>query len=225
MWHGKNKAITFSYDDGVESDRKLVTIFNQYNLKCTFNLNSGLMEGKDQWNYLGFPVKRLLADEIGDMYDGHEIAVHGFRHAHLKQLTREEIEEELKKDKEVLEAMFKRNIKGMAYAYGEYNQEVIALAEKQNLQYARTIKSTHNFDIQTNRMEFNPSCHHTDDDVLEMARKFVSLETNEPHLFYIWGHSYEIDAKNDWNQFKELCEIISGKDDIFYGTNEEVFDI
>lgn len=36
------KAITFSYDDGIESDRKLVEIFNRYGMKCTFNLNTGI---------------------------------------------------------------------------------------------------------------------------------------------------------------------------------------
>ena len=34
------KALTFSYDDGVEQDRRLVELFNKNNLKCTFNLNS-----------------------------------------------------------------------------------------------------------------------------------------------------------------------------------------
>ena len=43
MFHGKMKAVTFSYDDGVTQDQRLIEIFNRYNLKCTFNLNSGLL--------------------------------------------------------------------------------------------------------------------------------------------------------------------------------------
>ena len=39
MWDGKRKAVTFSYDDGIEMDRRLVEMFNKYDLKCTFNLN------------------------------------------------------------------------------------------------------------------------------------------------------------------------------------------
>ena len=31
------KAVTFSYDDGIEQDRRLVDIFNSYGMKCTFN--------------------------------------------------------------------------------------------------------------------------------------------------------------------------------------------
>ena len=42
MFNGKNKALTFSYDDGVYQDARLAEIFNRYGLKCTFNLNSAL---------------------------------------------------------------------------------------------------------------------------------------------------------------------------------------
>lgn len=39
---GKHKALTFSFDDGRVEDRRLVELFNQYGMKGTFNLNSGL---------------------------------------------------------------------------------------------------------------------------------------------------------------------------------------
>ena len=37
---GKLKALTFSYDDGVEQDVRLIEIFKKYGLRGTFNLNS-----------------------------------------------------------------------------------------------------------------------------------------------------------------------------------------
>ena len=40
MFNGKNKALTFSFDDGVTQDERLINIFNKYGLKGTFNLNS-----------------------------------------------------------------------------------------------------------------------------------------------------------------------------------------
>ena len=43
MINGKNKFITFSYDDGVTQDKQLIEIFNKYNLKATFNINSELL--------------------------------------------------------------------------------------------------------------------------------------------------------------------------------------
>lgn len=39
----KKKRLTFSYDDGVTQDKRLVKIFNRYGLKATFNINSELL--------------------------------------------------------------------------------------------------------------------------------------------------------------------------------------
>ena len=42
MYPGKKfKALTFSFDDGVVQDQKLIDIFNRNGLKGTFNLNTG----------------------------------------------------------------------------------------------------------------------------------------------------------------------------------------
>ena len=41
MVNGINKVITFSFDDGVMQDFKIIDILNKYNMKATFNLNSG----------------------------------------------------------------------------------------------------------------------------------------------------------------------------------------
>lgn len=51
MFQGKMKAITFSYDDGVTQDRRLVELFNRYGVKGTFNLNSELLgrDGELRW--------------------------------------------------------------------------------------------------------------------------------------------------------------------------------
>ena len=43
MWENKKKAVTFSFDDGVTQDVRLVEMFNKYGLKCTFNLNSACL--------------------------------------------------------------------------------------------------------------------------------------------------------------------------------------
>ena len=40
MFHGKFKAVTFSYDDGVSQDVRLIALLDKYGLKATFNLNS-----------------------------------------------------------------------------------------------------------------------------------------------------------------------------------------
>ena len=38
---GKTRAMTFSYDDGVLQDKRLIEMFDKYGVKGTFNLNYG----------------------------------------------------------------------------------------------------------------------------------------------------------------------------------------
>ena len=41
LWqHGKERCVTFSYDDGRIEDKRLVELFNKYGLKGTFHLNN-----------------------------------------------------------------------------------------------------------------------------------------------------------------------------------------
>lgn len=59
--------------------------------------------------------------------------------------------------------------------------------------------------------------------MMELGRKFVELKTDKPQILYVWGHSYEMDFEADgWVKFEEFLKLISGKSDIFYGTNKEV---
>ena len=37
------KALTLSYDDGVDTDIKMIDILNRHGIKATFNLNTGLL--------------------------------------------------------------------------------------------------------------------------------------------------------------------------------------
>ena len=55
-----------------------------------------------------------------------------------------------------------------------------------------------------------------------LGETFLASESEAPQLFYIWGHSYEFDAWDFWERFEDFCRMISGRDDIFYGTNREV---
>lgn len=56
------KALTFSYDDGIEQDRKLVEIFNRYGMKATFNLNTGIQSPESNFEIEGVAHKQ---DETG----------------------------------------------------------------------------------------------------------------------------------------------------------------
>ena len=49
----------------------------------------------------------------------------------------------------------------------------------------------------------------------------------EAWLFYVWGHSYEFDQNtedNNWGLIERFAEFVSGKEDVWYATNIEIYD-
>jgi peptidoglycan-N-acetylglucosamine deacetylase len=220
--NNKLKAVTFSYDDGVEQDRRLVQLLNKYHLKCTFNLNSGIQSGSNHWVNNGITISRMNVQGLKELYEGHEIAVHTLTHPPLQEQSLETIENEIKQDKNNLARIFGCDIHGMAYPFGTYDGRVIDVIEANGIQYARTVEYTESFDVQVNLLELKATCHHNNGSLMKLAEEFVSLQPSEPKIFYIWGHSYEFDVDGTWDMMEKFCAFISHRDDIFYGTNYEV---
>ena len=228
MFNGKMKALTFSYDDGVLQDERLVDIFNKYNLKGTFNINSELLGCQGSLNVRGTVVghTKINPEEVEILYAGHEIAVHTLTHPNLTTLEEEEIIQQVEEDRIRLSQLAGYEVYGMAYPCGGVNNDArVAEIIKKNtkVKYARTITPTYSFDLQSNLYRFNPTIHHTEWDKLqEMVQTFIDLETDKPALFYIWGHSYEFDEENTWELFEDICRDLSNRDDVFYGTNKDI---
>lgn len=229
MFQGKMKAVTFSYDDGVTQDQRLIRILDKYNLKCTFNLNSGLLGNAGSLVREDVTVAHVKprACEVRGIYEGHEIAVHTLTHPALSQLPDEEVIRQVEEDRIALSELAGYEVVGMAYPGGSHvmNEHIADLIrEHTGVKYARTTTSTYNFDLQSNLYIFNPTVyHHTEwDKLFALGEQFISLQPDKPQIYYIWGHAYEFDIHGDWERFEQFCQLISGKRDIFYGTNRQV---
>ena len=219
----KRKAFTTSYDDGTVHDVRMVETMMKYGIKGTLNVNS--------YN-LGKKVGKLSADELRDLIEksGFEIAVHGYRHLSLALVESGAATYDVMKDREVLESLFGRIVKGMAYANGSYNDEVVNILKHCGIKYSRTTVSHEKFDIPTDWLRMPATCHHNCPRLMELARSFVEKEDdayfwrNKPMLFYLWGHSFEFDRDDNWQVLEELCEYIGGREEIWYATNGEIYD-
>lgn len=230
MFDGKFKAITFSYDDGVTQDKRLIEIFDKYGLKATFNINSGMLgtaQGLIRDNVTVAHVKPQPC-EIAEIYKNHEVAAHTLTHPRLTEIADEtEIIRQVEEDRRVLSRLVGYEVCGMAYPCGGVNNdERVASIIKNNtgIKYSRTITSSHSFDLQSNLYRFNPTVHNSElKDRPELLNDFLNLKADRPQLLYIWGHSYEFDIDNSWGWFEDLCRELSNRDYIFYGTNREVF--
>lgn len=228
MFQGKRKALTFSYDDGVTQDKRLVELFDRYGLKATFNINSELL-GKPGtlWREnMWVDHNKLQPEEAAGLYKNHEVAVHTLTHPHLTDLDEAEIIRQVEEDRKNLERLTGKPVVGMAYPGGGVNNdERVAgvIREHTAMQYARTITSCYHFEKQTDLYRFQPSVYHLEFDRMEeLGEEFLKLEPETPRIYYIWGHSYEFDYHDTWGRFEKFCKMMSGRDDIFYGTNREV---
>ena len=224
MWNGKKKAITFSFDDGVTQDIRLIEILNKYGLKGTFNINSSLLGLPGNLGEINHT--KVDASKVKEIYAGHEVAVHTLTHPNLTMLNEETIIRQVELDRKALSNLCGYEVIGMAYPCGGVNNDdrVAEIIKKNTgVKYSRTITSTGNFDKQDNLYRFNPSVYYVEANFEEIVDKFLALETDKPQLLYIWGHSYELDINDGaWENFDRICKKMSGKEDIFYGTNKEV---
>jgi hypothetical protein len=72
-------------------------------------------------------------------------------------------------------------------------------------------------------MKWHPTCHIESPNILKLAQRFIDAPLSEDMLFYVWGHSFELDKEDTWPAFEAFCKMIGGHEDICYMTNGEVY--
>lgn len=224
------RAVTFSYDDGVTQDRRLVALFHKYGLKGTFNLNSELLGQKNTLIREGVQVShnKVTSEEVAELYAGHEVAVHTLTHPNLTRVEQDaEIIRQVEQDREKLSRLAGYEVVGMAYPGGGVNcsQHIADVVRGfTGVKYARTTVCSYGFDVQSDLYQFCPTVYHVMEmeEMFRLGREFLESRAEKRQILYIWGHSYEFDIHNTWERFEEFLKLISGHENIFYGTNREV---
>lgn len=230
MWmrfpNGLSKALTLSYDDGVEQDIRLLAIMKQNGLKGTLNLNGGLFAPEGKVYPDGQIHRRMSQKATIELLanSGQEVAIHTYFHGDLNELPAAHAVWQVVRDKDTLENAFGRIVRGMAYPYGTFNERFTQTLKDCGVAYARTTKTTHRFDIPKDWLTLPATCHHNDPELMTLAKSFVESKSYRSQLFYLWGHSYEFEANNNWHVIEEFAEYVGGRSDIWYATNIEICD-
>ncbi len=224
---GKAKALTLSYDDGIDQDIRLVNILDKYGLKGTFNISAGRFSPEGTTYPEDQIYSRLMTkSQAVNLYkdSGHEVAIHGYTHPNLDQLPTNQAMYEIINDRKELEEIFDIIVRGCAYPFGAFNDDVVKMLELAQIKYARTTISTEKFSLPEDWLRLEPTCHHKCARLMELAEKFVTSSPKGETLFYLWGHSYEFDTDNNWDVIENFAKYIGGRDDIWYATNIEIYD-
>jgi len=168
------------------------------------------------------PLKKLLEVYSKSSW---EIAAHAYTHASLVGLPANVATDEILRDRKELERIFNTIIRGFAYPYGAYDDKSVEILKNCGICYARTVHSTRDFRIPQDWLRLPATCHHNDPELINLAERFVNTEKcGYPMLFYLWGHSYEFEAQDNWDVIEGFAETVSGKPDIWYATNIEIYD-
>ena len=224
---GKRKALTFSYDDGTIYDKKLVSLLKKYDMKATFNLNSGLLGQKEHRmiNGINTDFSQIEPWEVKTVYADQEVSSHTVNHSSIVGLSPNMGAAEVLKNKQKLEELTGRPVRGFAYPYGSYNELAEEILSACGIEYARTADSSNDFDIPQDFLEWHPTCHHDAPELLKLAEKFCNDDSLQPQLFCIWGRSYEFAQKDNWQVLEEFMKYVSDyREKIWFATSIEIVD-
>ncbi len=231
---GKTKAVTFSYDDAVLSDMRFADLLDKYGMKGTFNVNSLYVLDRNRDNV-------LHSEELRDLISrGHEIALHGHSHKATCAISPTEAVRETLECRMLLERELNMIIRGMAYPdsgirrpnNGNSYVTVKSILESLGVAYSRTLGGDNDtFALPDDFHAWMPTIHHDNPSAIEYVEKFLSLDVDHryvadrwPRLFYVWGHTYEFDRNSNWDHIENLLCRLSGKEDIWYATNIDIYD-
>jgi hypothetical protein len=164
--------------------------------------------------------------EVASLYVGHEVSTHMASHPFPTNLSREEILAETLENRRCLESLVGYPVRGMSYPFGDYDARVIEILRMCGIEYSRTVRSTGQFSLPADWLEWHPTCHHSE--CLALADRFLEIPEKAVwqglYCFYVWGHSYVLDRNKNWDLIENFCEKMGRRDNIWYATNIQIVD-
>ena len=231
---GKKKAITFSFDDGVSQDVRMIQLLNKYDLKATFHISSGRLGRPGISVYGGHKVSRYAIAEhhLVDTYAGHEVASHTVMHVLLPDHDEAEILHQIEDDRVKLSELMGYEVVGLAYPGDpagrfNYDDRCIDIIKKQTgIKYARSVgRDGRGLEMPLDLLTIRPNVGlRSFDEMNELADKMIAGDPDTPQVMLMMGHCYEMDYESDhWYKLEAFFEKISKRDDFFYGTMKEIY--
>ena len=231
---GKMKAVTFSFDDGVTQDVRMIQLMDKYGLKATFHICSGRLGRPGISTYGGHKVSRYAIDtrHLIDTYAGHEVASHTIDHVLLPdQETDAQIIRQIEEDRVKLSELMGYDVVGFAFpgdppGRHNYDERCLELIKKHTgVRYARTVGHAETLAMPQNLLTIQPTVGMCDfDEQNKLLDRLIESNPTEPQVILVMGHCYEMDYESDhWYKMEQFFERLSKRDDIFYGTNKEVY--
>lgn len=235
-----NKYFAWSFDDGLEQDKKIIPILKEFGMGATFHLNSGLFGDKTYEGRIGnlgmtetpaatfdpskkhllpyVPHFRIPEDEVVQVYEGFEIASHTCHHVNLFRCDKETRRKEIKDDVDALSAKFGTQVIGFAYPYGVGAKQSRDALKNAGVKYARMARTGKGFRFPEDPLAMPLGCWHISSKTFDRLNEFFAMDTGEDDAFFLmFAHGYEFDfntKESNWDKLKRICETVASHDDI-----------
>ena len=234
------KYFAWSFDDGLEQDKKIISVLKEYGMGATFHLNSGLFGDKTYEGRIGnlgmrevpagqfdpskkhllpyVPHFRIPQDEVCSVYEGFEIASHTCHHVNLARCSEAERIWEIKDDVDALSTLFQQPVIGFAYPYGMGAKQSRTALKNAGVKYARLATAGKGFRFPEDPLAMPLGCWHISSKTFDRLNEFFAMDAGEEDCFFLmFAHGYEFDFNtkdSNWDKFRRICETVSSHEDI-----------
>jgi hypothetical protein len=233
--------VTSSWDDGHPLDLRIAEMLRARALPGTFYVSLAGPDGKPT---LGAGDLRSLNAE------GFEIGAHTVSHRTLAGLTGQPLWMEVHRSKQLLEEMLGQTISMFCYPKGSYDQQTIRAVEKAGYEGARTVRmlgrtlTFKRYEMPTTVQAFpHPPLNYLKNlgkrrdfaglyryvtglhrcvNWVALGKKLFNEVLREGGIWHIYGHSWEIEETNLWDQLTEMLDYVSHRPGVTYATNGQV---
>lgn len=199
--------IDFSFDDGGQLDAKVAAFLDAYDFTGTFYLPGDMgIEYHDLYS--------ALLDR------GHEIGGHTVTHpSDIKKLSREELCYEILSNKSDLENTFNIQLTKFCYPRGRHDEQVRDLVKAAGYTEGRTTEVGYTsifikdpFQMPTT-VHLYPRREYGHIPLLEYSKKKFddALARGKDGYFHVWGHGWEMERLNVWEDFEQLMKYMQEK--------------
>jgi peptidoglycan/xylan/chitin deacetylase (PgdA/CDA1 family) len=186
----------------------------------------------------------LTGPEIVAISKHFEIGAHTLTHPRLTTLTEATAWDEIAGSRNYLQDVTGCQITSFCYPYGAFGAEHVRLVREAGFTYARTVRrlaTEAGPDPLRTPTTFHAYCHLVDIPVAlktarlnlatawrlysnwdQMAMRFFDQVLENGGVYHLWGHSWEVDQRNDWSALERVLSYISGRPGVKYAVNGAV---
>jgi peptidoglycan/xylan/chitin deacetylase (PgdA/CDA1 family) len=225
--------VTTSWDDGHELDLKLAAELADHGMSGTFYIAPQCREIPE--------AKRLTPTALRELSEQCEIGAHTLTHPHLSAIPDDVARREIIKGRDAVEEVIGRSVTSFCYPYGDFSDQHPEMVRSAGFTSARTVERFCT-GLPEDLFRMGTTTHgyqHLVDgpQILRRTRsprRAVGMWRNWELLgrqlfeevratggvFHLWGHSWEIDANDDWSRLRTMLKELSNPDVVFVTNGE-----